>query len=64
MRPIAANAALRPRQTAARSAGIGRDPDLARAVLAAERLDRGEILLDLGCGPSSSTISTAPQPAG
>ena len=64
-RPIAANAALRPRQMRARSCRRPRRCGARSAPYpAADRLDRGEVLRDLAAAPSSSTIRTAPAPAG
>ena len=64
-RPIAANAALRPRHTAARSAGsdgdAGSRPRRAPRQSASTRARSSSTCAG---GPSSSTISTAPQPAG
>ncbi len=46
-RPIAAKADLRPLQSSARSSRVGRDADLAGAGRGADRLHRGEVVLDL-----------------
>ena len=63
-RPIAANAALRPCQIRGALGGVGGDADLAAPALAAELLDeRRDRARPAAARPSSSTISTASQPA-
>ena len=64
MRPMAANAALRPAQNSSRSASEFDFLRGGRAAGLGDRLDPFDQVIDLARGPSSSTISNASTSSG